>query len=147
MKFGRLLREYRTSRGYQNRSKFARAIKVSPEFLRLIEVGKRLPSIAVLNAMIGQLGLEQWESTQLRIRLLEARFRQEAAEVLGSNNIELTTLFSQRFTPLVEEVMEDLPEDKRIRNAVYLTGAAEYILNDILGQAEEDDSEVPDSRP
>jgi len=144
MKFGQLLREHRFARGFKNRSEFARSIKVSPEFLRLIEVGKRLPSIAVLNDMIEHLGLEAWEATQVRVRLLEERFKEEATKVLGNESVELSKLFGQRFLPLVMEVMEDLPEDRRRNNGIYLTSTAEFIINDLLGQGEEDDDEVPE---
>ena len=134
---GRLLKDFRRSRGMKNRSEFARKVGVSTEGYRLIESGARIPRKKNLDKICEVLSLEDWERVQLTVQWLEERFRTEASEVLGEGSSVLISRFQERYEPLLREVMTDLPADRLEANTNHLMIVCEVLLKDILGVTEE----------
>ena len=142
-KLGQNLRDLRVARG-KSKADLAKQAGMSEEYLRLIEVGKKLPSAKVLLNLCKALPVPLSEGFAIKTEFLRLKFAEDSRLLLGEEEVStFATLFVNEIKPYVSEVMTEaeMPPERRVENTNYLLGVVHYVLKKITGQDKEGEGE------
>lgn len=142
-KLGQHLRDLRVARG-KSRAALAKQADISEEYLRLIEVSKKLPSAKALLSLCEALPVPPSEAFVVKFEYLRLKLAGDMQLLLGEKEVSaFASIFVQELAPHISEVMTEaeMPPERQVENTNYLLGVVHYVINHVTGRIEEEGEE------